>query len=125
MDDKVSKKKMDSQIEELKNSSLPDEYGWELKKDGLNLFVDIPSPKNGKQFTLKVNFEDFPQQPPSYLFVDGWPEATDIREDKGICILGTREFFTEFGHEDREDSWDFKQHTLVNTLHKIYRLMGR
>lgn len=123
MDDELSKKKMTQQVDDLKGTSLSDAYGWDLSVDGLQLTIDMPSPKNDNEYTLVVTFDDFPQQPPSYLFDDDWPNCPDIKEDRGICIVGTREFYNEFGHGDRDFS--HQEHTLKKTVQRIYHLMRK
>jgi hypothetical protein len=123
MDDELSKKKMTQQVDNLKATSLPDAYGWDLAVDGLQLTIDMPSPKNDNEYTLVVTFDDFPQQPPSYLFDDDWPNCPDIKEDRGICIVGTREFYNEFGHGDRD--FNHQEHTVKKTVQRIYHLMRK
>jgi hypothetical protein len=123
MDEEISKKKMMEQVENLRDTSLPEGYGWELEVEDLQLTVEMPSPKNDNEYTLLVSFDDFPQKPPSYLFDGQWPNCSDIKENKGVCIVGTREFYNEFGHGDRE--FNHEEHTLKKTLQRIYHLMRK
>ena len=111
------------QVEDLRATSLPEGYGWELEVDGLELSIDMTSPKDGKAYTLLVRFDDFPQKPPSYKFDGPWPTSPDIKEDRGVCIVGTREFYNEFGHGDR--SFNHEKHTLKKTVQRIYHLMRK
>lgn len=123
MDDELSKKKMTQQVDDLKDTSLTDAYGWDLEVDDLELTITMPSPKNDNEYTLVVTFDDFPQQPPSYLFDEDWPNCPDIKEDRGVCIVGTREFYNEFGHGDRD--FNHQEHTLKKTVQRIYHLMRK
>lgn len=125
MDDEISQDLMMEQVEDLRSSPLPERHGWVVEVDGFDLFVTMPSPKNGKEFELKVNFHDFPNTPPSYQFNGQWPNSSDINEDKGVCIHGTREFYNEFGHDERRSEWDHETYTLTLTLHKIHHLMRK
>ena len=110
-------------VEELHSSPLLDRLGWETEADRLRLVVTMPSPKNGEVYELHVNFDDFPEQPPSYLFNGDWPNSPDIRQNKGICIRGTREFYNEFGHSKHQSEWDHEKYNLTLTLQKIHHLM--
>lgn len=123
MDEQLSKDLMIEQVEELRSSPLPERHGWELEVDDWDLFVTMPSPKNDEEFELRVNFNSFPNTPPSYQFNGQWPNSPDIKEDKGVCIHGTREFYNEFGHDERRSEWDHETYTLTLTLQKIYHLM--
>ena len=125
MDEELSKTKMQKQVDNLESSPLPDQYGWELEADGFDLFVTLPCPKDGTAYELKVNFDNFPQQAPSYQFTENWPNCPNINEDKGICIDGTRECYTAFNHDERREDWDPDRFDLTTTLQKIYHLMRK
>lgn len=125
MDDELSKNLMMEQVENLRSSPLPERYGWEIELDGFDLFMTLPSPKNGNEYELQVNFDDFPNTPPSYRFNGQWPNSSDIRQNKGVCIHGTREFYNEFGHNERRSEWDHETYPLTLTLHKIHHLMRK
>lgn len=123
MDEELSKKKMQEQTEQLLGSPLIERHGWSVETEELTLTVTMPSPKTDEEFTLVVDFDNFPQEPPSYQFDGDWPDSPDIQEDKGVCIPGTREFYTAFNHGDRKSEWDHEKYSLTVTLHKIFHLM--
>jgi ubiquitin-protein ligase len=125
MDDELSKELMIEQLEELQQSPLFDRHGWGVETDDFDLSVIMPSPKNGEEYELQVNFDDFPEKPPSYLFNGKWPNCPDIKQNKGVCIHGTREFYNEFGHDERLSEWDYERYTLTLTLQKIHHLMRK
>lgn len=123
MDTELSKRKMKEQIGLLEDSGLLDAYGWSYTVEGWDVRVTMPSPSDGSRYTMVVNFEGFPQKPPSYKFENDWPPAPKIKANKGICIDGTRECYDEFGHPDRRADFDPSKHTLPFTLQRIYYLM--
>jgi len=124
MDDELSRTKMEQQIEQLRETSLAAQNGWELDVEDMDVFIDLPV--NGKEYRLKVNFDNYPQQAPSYQFEGEWPDqARGIRQDKGICIDGTRECYTNYNHDEREDDWDPEVYDLPSMVQKIYRLIRR
>lgn len=113
---------MEAQVEQLEETSLVSQHGWDLDVGGMNLFVDMRV--NGSEYRLKVNFDNYPQQAPSYQFVGEWPDhARGIRQDKGICIDGTRECYTNYNHDEREDGWDPEVYDLPSMVQKIHRLI--
>lgn len=124
MDDELSKTKMEQQVEQLRDITLVARNGWEVEVDGMDVFIELPV--NGTEYTLKVNFDNYPQQPPSYQFEGEWPnQARGISQDKGICIDGTRECYTDYNHDEREDNWDPEIYDLPSMVHKIHRLIRR
>ena len=123
MDDELSRELMMEQVEQLRESSLPERHGWVIAVDGADVSVTMPCPNDGTEYEMQVNFDDFPEKPPSYQFNGQWPNSSDIKPDKGICIHGTREFYNEFGHGDRRSEWDHETYTLTWTLQSIYHLM--
>lgn len=125
MDDELSKELMMEQVEALRASPLPERRGWTVEVDGFDVSVSIPSPKDDEKYVVVVNFDDFPEQPPSYQFDGEWPNCPDIKPNKGVCIHGTREFYNEFGHDERRSEWDHETYTLTLTLEKIQHLMRK
>jgi len=124
MDDEFSEMKMTQQVEALRDTSLVARNGWVVEVDRMNVFIDLPV--NGTEYRLKVNFDNYPQQAPSYQFEGEWPsQARGIRSNKGICIDGTRECYTNYNHDEREDNWDPEVYDLPSVVHKIHRLIRR
>lgn len=124
MDDELSRTKMEQQVDQLRSTSLSDRHGWEVEVDEMDVLIELPV--NGTEYTLSVNFDNYPQQAPSYQFVGEWPDqARGIRSDKGICIDGTRECYTDYNHDEREDDWDPDVYDLPSMVHKIHRLIRR
>lgn len=122
MDEELSRAKMEEQVELLRATSLVDRNGWEVDVDGMDVFIELPV--DGTEYTLKVNFDRYPQQAPSYQFEGEWPDdARGIRQDKGICIDGTRECYTDYNHDEREDDWDPEVYDLPSMVQKICRLI--
>lgn len=122
MDEELAQAKMGEQVERLRATSLVDRNGWAVEVDGMDVFIDLPG--DGTTYTLKVNFDRYPQQAPSYQFDGEWPDnARGIRQDKGICIDGTRECYTNYNHDEREDDWDPEVYDLPSMVQKIHRLI--
>jgi len=122
MDDELSKAKMADQVERLEATSLIERNGWPIEVDGMDVFIDMRV--DDTVYVLKVNFDKFPQQAPSYQFDGEWPDQTHgIRSDKGICIDGTRECYTNYNHDEREDDWDPEKYDLASMVHKIHGMI--
>lgn len=126
MDEELSRKKMMSQVESLRESPLYERVGLEVEVNDFDVFIQMPMPDE-TLYELKVNFDNHPQQAPSYRFIDDWPNnARGIDENRGgICIDGTRECYNEYSHDEREDDWDPEKYDLVTMVHKIYGLVRR
>jgi len=122
MDDELSKAKMSDQVDRLEATSLVDRNGWTVRVDGMDVSIDMTV--DGTEYSLKVNFDNFPQQAPSYQFDGEWPNhVRGIDSNKGICIDGTRECYTNYNHNERADDWDPEKYDLPSMVHKIYGMV--
>ena len=136
MDEATVRAKMTEEIDRVRRSSLAVAFGWTLDVDGLDAFV-VMSPRRQRDriFLLKMNFDDFPRQAPSCIFVDvetrspsaeAWPpKVKHEQQPDGICIAGTRECHAHYHENDSACAWDPAKWPLLPTLTEIHRFMEK
>ena len=136
MDQATSSAKMAVEIDRVRSSHLMAVFGWNIAVDELDAFVKMATRKRPeKEFLLRINFEDFPRQAPSYVFVDpktrapkadAWPPGVKHgATPDGICIAGTRECHSHYHRNDAQYAWDASERTVLSTLTEIHRLMEK
>ena len=136
MDEATVKAKMASEIDCVRRSRLADAFGWTIDVSGLDAFVSMsPRLQRERVYLLKANFDDFPRQPPSFVFVDAetrslsseaWPRKVKHgQQPDGICVAGTRECHAHYHKNEAEYVWDPKKWPLLYTLAEIHRLMEK
>ncbi len=71
MDVEITRSKMAKQVEAARSSAMAGVLGWGFEIEDLTVYVGM-SPRQGdkKSFSLRVAFDGFPRQAPSYVFVD-------------------------------------------------------
>jgi len=136
MDSQTVKEIFQTEIHSIINSKICKAYGWEfdVHLDNFLAYVKMsPRSKKETKYLLRISFDDYPQQAPSYVFVDletkaeeekAWPPKIKHSEPpSGICIPGTREFYKNI-HKTGYD-WDYSKQTLFRTLQNIQILIDR
>lgn len=138
MDLQTVKEKFKYEVDSIKNSTICKILGWEIEicLDEFLVYVSMsPRKSKDKKYLLRINFDDYPQQAPSYVFVDRdtrqekqevWPQG--IRHQgppPGICTPGTREFHKHLHANEPAYQWDASKYKVVNTLMQIQILMDR
>ena len=134
MDEATVRAKMDTEIDRVRCSKLAVAFGWTIDVNGLDAFVLMSPRREHKQvYLLKVNFDDFPRQAPSCIFVDvqtrspsteAWPPMVKHgQQPDGICVAGTRECHAHYHKNDAEYAWDAAKWPLISTLAEIHRFM--
>ena len=107
MDEATVKAKIAAEIDRVLCSKLPVAFGWTIDINELDAFVTMsPRGKSEQDYLLKVNFDDFPRQAPSFIFVDvqtrspcleAWPLGVKHGgQPDGICVAGTRECHSHY-----------------------------
>ncbi|MDE0334462.1 MAG: hypothetical protein OXI64_05840 [Defluviicoccus sp.] len=136
MDEATVKAKMAAALECVQRSRLAEAFGWAIDVSGLDAFVSMsPRKHRERAYLLKVNFDDFPRQPPSFVFVDAetrsisseaWPpKVKHGQQPDGICVAGTRECHAHYHKNEAQYVWDPKKWSLLYTLAEINRLMEK
>ena len=136
MDEETVKAKMVAELDRLQQSRLATVFGWRICVDGLNAFLTMsPRMRREPKYLLKVNFEDFPRQAPSCVFVDpktrlpgpdAWPRKVKHgQQPDGICVAGTRECHAHYHKNEAQYVWDPTTWTLLETLSEIHRLLEK
>lgn len=136
MDIETVRAKMMEQVETAIQSSMTCAFGWVFEVHDLVVLVTLcPRCKRDRVYLIRIAFEDFPKQAPSYLFVDR--ETKQIKADAwppnvghgnpptAICTPGTREFHQHLHRNDAQYAWDPKRLTVLATLHEIHRMIER
>ena len=136
MDKETVRTKMVAELDLARSSRLADAFGWTFEVDQLDVFVKMsPRRKRDQACMLKVNFDDFPRQAPSYVFVDLETRTTTVQawppgikhgsQPDGICVAGTRECHAHYHKNDAKYAWEATKWQFLSTLHDIHRLMEK
>ncbi|MCI0724485.1 MAG: hypothetical protein L0338_36805 [Acidobacteria bacterium] len=104
-----------------------EEYGWRLEPPIIYIWMH-PRGKPDSQYLLRITFENFPDEAPSYVPVnsetrqprgDAWPSMSAYKPDwPGFCLNGTREFYKQ-GHPDRQSQWSPETFPVARVLQEI------
>jgi len=141
MDAVTVKELMAEQLATVRKSELRSVFGWEITENDLCAYVTLrPRQCRDRDFFLRILFDDFPRQAPSYVFVDvttremtdeAWPPgvrhiaAPPAKPPPGICTPGTREFHEHYHAKDAKYAWESKPNVVLATLAEIHRMMER
>jgi hypothetical protein len=119
----------------IANQAAIREYSWEISRDGVNIYVTMrPRKQPHRQFTVRIQCDDFPVRAPSYQFVSPktlvpdpshMPKAPGFMPHwPGVCINGTREFY-EKGHPERRNDWSFTKYPFATVLQEMQVLIDQ
>ena len=136
MDPETVTAKMREQVDQAQASAMYRAFGWQFEIDDLRVYITVTHRRAPHlSYLLRVSFEDFPQQAPSYVFVDqktkemtenAWPCGVKLNDSlPGICTPGTREFHSKYHRTDAQYPWDPGRYPFLDTLSRIHQLMEK
>ena len=136
MDKATVRAKMAVEIDRVLSSKLSVALGWTIDVNEFDAYIAMtPRGKPGQAYLMKVNFDDFPRQAPSCIFVDvqtrspcpeAWPLGVKHGgQPDGICVAGTRECHSHYHKNEAAYVWDAGKWPLKSTLVDIHQLMEK
>lgn len=115
------------------NEAAFEEYGWILLPPEIYIQMN-PRGKPESKSLVRITFEGFPEQAPSYILVNpqtkaveshiAWPTSAYKPDWPGFCLNGTREFYTK-GHPDRTPQWSPEGFPVAAVLQEIQVELNR
>jgi hypothetical protein len=128
MDPILVRKKLLKTLQALfSNEAAFEEYGWELLPPEIYIRMH-PQGKPDQKYVVRITFDGFPDEAPSYVFVNpqtkaldgqGCPSMSAYKQDwPGFCLNGTKEFYNR-GHSDRRPQWAPEKYPIASVLQEI------
>ena len=134
MDPEYHQKAFQKAVSSIKSSMHLKKYNWEIEVIGDDIYLKMMLKGNfEKSYILRVRCDNYPQEIPSFLFVNPitkeedlsfWPNGNAFKKEwPGICINGTREFYQPGKHSERRDRWSPEKYPILQVLQEIQVLL--